>query len=85
MFGNDFSEEALDSFEAVLPLTRERIELSNANQIRLELEVLYDMGHSNVFGAAMNLSVIEEEVDMFSTIQDAYNNFMQEYTEFVEQ
>ncbi len=84
MFGNDLSEETIDSLEEVLPLTRERIETSNAKQIRLEIESLYDMGKSNVFGGALNLSVLEEEVDFFSKIKDGYSRFMQEYTDFLD-
>jgi len=84
MFGNDLSEETLDSLEKVLSLTRERLETSNVKQIRLEIEALYDMGESNILGGAMNLSVLEEEVDFFSDIQDGYNNFMQEYTSFLD-
>ena len=85
MFGNDLSEKTLTSLEKVLPLTRERIETSNAKQIRLEIETLYDMGESNVFGGALNLSVLDEEVNFFSDIQDGYNNFMQEYTDFLDE
>jgi hypothetical protein len=84
MFGNDLSEETLDSLEKVLPLTRERIESSNAKQIRLEIETLYDMGETNVLGAALNLSVLDEEVNFFSDIKDGYDNFMQEYTSFLD-
>jgi len=84
MFGNDLSEDTLDILDEILPLTREKIELSNLNQLRLEIEVLYDMGKSNVFNSALNFNVLEEEVDLYSKIEDGYSKFMQEYEEILE-
>ena len=84
MFGNDLSEETLDSLEKVLSLTREKLETSNAKQIRREIETLYDTGKDEVFGGALNISVLEEEVDFFTDIQEGYDNFMQEYTDFLD-
>jgi len=84
MLGNDLSEDTLDILDEILPLTREKIELSNLNQLRLEIEVLYDMGKSNVFNSALNFNVLEEEVDLYSKIEDGYSKFMQEYEEILE-
>lgn len=78
MFGNDLSEDTIDILEEILPLTRNKIESSSSTQLRIELETLYDMGKSNVFGGALNLSVLEEEVDLFSKIEDGYSKFMQD-------
>ena len=78
MFGNDLSEETIDVLEEVLHLTREKILVTNSDQLRIELEALYDIGKSNVFGAALNLSVLDEEVDLFSKVEDGYSKFMQD-------
>lgn len=84
MFGRDLSEETLDVLNELLHIDREKIEMSNVEQLRCEIEVLYDMGKDNVFGGAMNNSVLEEEVDFFSKIEDGYSRFMQEYEEYLD-
>jgi hypothetical protein len=76
MFGNDLSEETIDALEEVLHLTRDKILVTDGNRLRMEIEALYDMGRSNVFEGALNLSVLEEEVNLFSKIEDGYSKLM---------
>jgi hypothetical protein len=84
MLGKDLSEETLDILDNILHMNRDKIEMTDIETIRHEIDALYDIGKSNVFGAAMNLSVIEEEVDFFSKIEDGYSKFMQEYEEYID-
>ncbi len=84
MFGNDLSEDTIEILNDILPLSQEQIETANAKQLRIELEALYDMGKANVFGGALNLSVLDEEVDLFSKVSDGYSKFMQEYEEYLD-
>lgn len=84
MFGNDLSEETIDVLEEVLHLTREKILETDSNKLRIELEALYDMGKSNVFGAALNLSVLDEEVDLFSKVEDGYSKLMMDIESYLD-
>lgn len=84
MFGENLSEETITALDGILSFDREKIEMSNIDTLRLEIELLYDMYKGSIFQNAVEFTIDGEEVDVFSKIQDGYNLFMNDYEKLID-
>ncbi len=84
MFGEELSYDTISALDLVLSIDREKIEISDLTQLRMEIEYLYDVSKMNVFRGGMQLSINEEEVDFCGRIQSAYNLFMKDYENIID-
>lgn len=84
MFGERLSEETISALSKVISLDREKIEISNIDTLRHELEVLYDMYHGSIFDSVLELYINGEEIEEYGNIQETYNLFMNDYNKLID-
>lgn len=84
MFGEQLSEETISALTDILSFDREKIEISNIDTLRMELEALYDMYKGSIFSNSLELTIDGEEVDVFGKVQNGYNLFMNDYENLID-
>lgn len=84
MFGEQLSEKTIAALSKVINLDREKVEMSDLDTLRYELEILYDLYRNNIIDSALELYINGEEVEEYGNIQDTYSLFMNDYENLID-
>lgn len=84
MFGEQLSEETISALSRTINLDRDKVERSDIDTLRYELEVLYDLYRNNIVDSALELYINGEEVEEYGNVQETYNLFMNDYENLID-
>lgn len=84
MFGEQLSEKTITALSKAINLDREKVEMSDLDTLRYELEILYDLYRNNIIDSALELYINGEEVEEYGNIQDTYSLFMNDYENLID-
>lgn len=84
MFGEQLSEETISALSRTINLDRDKVEMSDIDTLRYELEVLYDLYRNNIMDSALELYINGEEVEEYGNVQETYNLFMNDYENLID-